>query len=244
MSVEEDSKGRRRWKPPADIPEQSPSGRSTQKKEKVRKKTLSKSSREWVDRQLRDPYVRRAQEAGYRARAAYKLLEIDEKFRMLKRGARIVDLGCAPGGWLQVVIDKGAERVVGVDLLPVDPVGEAVIFEGDIHEPGMTKKLLDALGDQPTLVLSDMAANTVGHKSTDHVRTVGLAEMAAQFAVDNLVKGGSFVAKVFQGGAQGALLDLLKNNFEDVRHWKPPASRPESPETFVIARRFKGQGNR
>ena len=241
MSVEEDSKGRRRWKPPAKLPEQTPSGRSTQKKEKVRKKTLSKSSRDWVDRQLRDPYVRRAQEAGYRARAAYKLKEIDEKFRVLKRGARVIDLGSAPGGWLQVLTERGAARVVGVDLLPVDPIdGDVIIFEGDIHEPGMTQRLLDALGDKPTLVLSDMAANTVGHKQTDHVRTVGLAEMAAQFAVDNLVKGGAFIAKVFQGGAQGELLELLRSNFDDVRHWKPPASRPESPETFVIARRFRG----
>lgn len=239
MSVEEDEKGRRRWKAPADA--RGPAGgRTMAKKEKVRKKTLSKSSREWVDRQLRDPYVIRAQEEGYRARAAYKLREIDERFRVLKRGARVIDLGCAPGGWLQVALERGAEKIVGVDLLPVDPVGHAVIFQGDIYEPGMTQKLLDALGDPPTLVLSDMAANTVGHKQTDHIRTVGLAELAAQFAVDNLVKGGTFVAKVFQGGAQGALLDLLKSNFEDVRHWKPPSSRTESPETFVIARRFKG----
>jgi len=209
-------------------------------KEKVRKKTLSKSSREWVDRQLRDPYVRRAQEEGYRARAAYKLKEIDEKFHVLKRGARVIDLGSAPGGWLQVVSEHGASKMVGIDLLPVDPVAGAVIFLGDINEPGMTDKLVAALGEKPTLVLSDMAANTVGHKQTDHVRTVGLAEMAAQFAVDNLVKGGTFVAKVFQGGAQGELLALLKANFDDVRHWKPPASRSESPETFVIARGFRG----
>lgn len=239
MTVEEDSKGRRRWKAPADAraPE---GGRSMTKKEKVRKKTLSKSSREWVDRQLRDPYVRRAQEAGYRARAAYKLLEIDEKFHVLKRGARIIDLGCAPGGWLQVAVEKGAARIAAVDLLPVEPIGEATIFMGDINETGMTQRLLDALGDKPTLILSDMAADTTGHRQTDHVRTVGLAELAAQFAVDNLVKGGTFVAKVFQGGAQGALLELLKANFDDVRHWKPPSSRPESPETFMIARGFRG----
>jgi 23S rRNA (uridine2552-2'-O)-methyltransferase len=239
MSVPEDSKGRRRWKPPADIPDKA-GARSMQKKEKVRKKTLSKSSREWVDRQLRDPYVRRAQEAGYRARAAYKLLEIDEKFHVLKRGARVVDLGSAPGGWLQVVSEKGAVRIVGIDLLPVDPLPDVIIFQADIHDPGMTDKLMEALGEKPTLVLSDMAANTVGHKQTDHVRTVGLAEMAAQFAIDNLVKNGTFVAKVFQGGAQGTLLEMLKTNFDDVRHWKPPSSRTESPETFVIARGFRG----
>jgi 23S rRNA (uridine2552-2'-O)-methyltransferase len=211
------------------------------KREKVRKKTLSKSSRDWVDRQLRDPYVRRAQEAGYRARAAYKLLEIDEKFHVLKRGARIVDLGCAPGGWLQVAAEKGAEKIVGVDLLPVDPVAGTIVFRGDIHEKGMIDKLIAALGNKPTLVLSDMAADTTGHKQTDHVRTVGLAETAARFAIDNLAQGGAFVAKVFQGGAQGDLLEMLKENFASVRHWKPPASRPESPETFVIATGFRGR---
>ncbi len=239
MSVEEDDKGRRRWKAPVDA--RGPSGgRLMAKKEKVRKKTLSKSSREWVDRQLRDPYVMRAQEEGYRARAAFKLKEIDEKFKILKRGARVVDLGSAPGGWLQVVVEKGASKVVGIDLLPIDVMADVTIFQADIAEPGMTDKLMAALGEKPTLVLSDMAANTVGHKSTDHVRTVGLAEIAAEFAIANLAKGGNFVTKVFQGGAQKSLLDLLKANFEDVRHWKPPSSRAESPETFVIARKFKG----
>jgi 23S rRNA (uridine2552-2'-O)-methyltransferase len=239
LSVEEDDKGRRRWKAPVDA--RGPAGgRMMAKKEKVRKKTLSKSSREWVDRQLRDPYVIRAQEEGYRARAAFKLKEIDEKFKILKRGARVVDLGSAPGGWLQVVVEKGASKVVGIDLLPIDVMANVTIFQADIAEPGMTDKLMAALGDKPTVVLSDMAANTVGHKSTDHVRTVGLAEIAAQFAIENLAKGGNFVTKVFQGGAQKSLLDLLRENFEDVRHWKPPSSRAESPETFVIARRFKG----
>jgi 23S rRNA (uridine2552-2'-O)-methyltransferase len=240
VSVEEDEKGRRRWKPPKDVhpPE---GGRTMAKREKVRKKSLSKSSRDWVDRQLRDPYVRRAQEAGYRARAAYKLKEIDEKFHILKRGARIVDLGCAPGGWLQVAVEKGAASIVGVDLLLVDPIGEARIFLGDVTEKGMAEKLIAALGDMPTLILSDMAADTTGHKQTDHIRTIGLAEFAAQFAIDHLAKGGTFVAKVFQGGAQGELLEKLKANFGDVRHWKPPASRPESPETFVIATGFKGR---
>jgi 23S rRNA (uridine2552-2'-O)-methyltransferase len=239
MTVEEDDKGRRRWKAPLDA--RGPAGgRMMAQKEKVRKKTLSKSSREWVDRQLRDPYVLRAQEEGYRARAAFKLKEIDEKFNIVKRGARVVDLGSAPGGWLQVLLEKGASRVVGIDLLPVDPVPGITIFQADIYEPGMTDKLMAALGDKPNLVLSDMAANTVGHKQTDHVRTVGLAEVAANFAIANLAKGGNFVTKVFQGGAQKSLLDVLKANFDDVRHWKPPSSRAESPETFVIARKFKG----
>lgn len=239
MSVEEDDKGRRRWKPPIDSRPQ-PGGRTLAKKEKVRKKTLSKSSRDWVDRQLQDPYVLRAREAGYRARAAYKLKEIDDKFHVLKRGARVIDLGSAPGGWLQVVLETGAAKVVGIDLLPVTPIGDAVVFQADFGEPGMTEKLAAALGEKPTLVLSDMAANTVGHKQTDHVRTVGLAEAAAHFAIENLAKGGTFIAKVFQGGAQGSLLEMLKANFEDVRHWKPPSSRAESPETFMIARKFKG----
>jgi len=239
MTVEEDDKGRRRWKAPLDS--RGPAGgRMMAQKEKVRKKTLSKSSREWVDRQLRDPYVLRAQEEGYRARAAFKLKEIDEKFNIVKRGARVVDLGSAPGGWLQVLLEKGAIRVVGIDLLPVDPIPGITIFQADIYEPGMTDKLMAALGDKPNLVLSDMAANTVGHKQTDHVRTVGLAEVAANFAIANLAKGGNFVTKVFQGGAQKSLLDVLKANFDDVRHWKPPSSRAESPETFVIARKFKG----
>jgi 23S rRNA (uridine2552-2'-O)-methyltransferase len=236
----EDSKGRRRWKGPREQGE-SKSGRTLGQKQKVRKKTLSKSSREWVDRQLRDPYVRRAQEAGYRARAAYKLKEIDEKFHVLKKGARVIDLGCAPGGWTQVAAEKGAAAIAGVDLLPVDPVPGATLFQGDIAAKGMAEKLLAALGNAPTIVLSDMAADTTGHKATDHIRTVGLAEIAAQFAIDHLVKGGTFVAKVFQGGAQGPLLETLKARFSDVRHWKPPASRPESPETFVIATGFKGR---
>jgi 23S rRNA (uridine2552-2'-O)-methyltransferase len=236
----EDSKGRRRWTGPRE-PIDDKGGRTLSKKQKVRKKTLSKSSREWVDRQLRDPYVRRAQEAGYRARAAYKLKEIDEKFHVLKKGARVIDLGCAPGGWTQVVAEKGAAAIAGVDLLPVDPVGGAKLFQGDIAEKGMAGKLVAALGDAPTIVLSDMAADTTGHKGTDHIRTIALAEIAARFAVDHLVKGGSFVGKVFQGGAQGPLLETLKANFADVRHWKPPASRPESPETFVIATGFKGR---
>ncbi|MBI1358990.1 MAG: rRNA methyltransferase [Alphaproteobacteria bacterium] len=206
----------------------------------VHKKKLSKSSRVWVERQLNDPYVRRAIEAGYRARAAYKLKEIDEKFGVLKKGARVIDLGCAPGGWMQVAFEKGAARIAGVDLLPVEPIGEAVIFQGDIAEEGMTSRLISALGDRPTLVLSDMAADTTGHRQTDHVRTVALAELAAEFAIEHLAKGGVFVAKVFQGGAQGDLLELLKSNFDEVRHWKPPASRSESPESFVIARGFRG----
>ncbi len=241
MSVEEDKDGKRRWRPPADT-RPPDGGRTMASKQKVRKKTLGKSSRKWVERQLNDPYVRRAQEAGYRARAAYKLKEIDEKFNVLRRGARVIDLGCAPGGWAQVVLEAGATAIAGVDLLPVDPLGGVTFIQGDVAAPGMIEKLVEAIGGPPTLVLSDMAADTIGHKQTDHVRTVGLAEIAAQFAVDHLEKGGTFVAKVFQGGAQGELLETLRTNFREVRHWKPPASRQESPETFVIAMGFKGRG--
>ncbi|MEZ5939623.1 MAG: RlmE family RNA methyltransferase [Hyphomonadaceae bacterium] len=240
MSAPEDKDGKRRWKPPAETATPL-DGRTMGQRQKVRKKTLGKSSREWVDRQLNDPYVRRAKEAGYRARAAFKLKEIDERFHVLRKGARIVDLGCAPGGWMQVVLEKGAGSLAGVDLLPVDPLAGATIFQGDVAEPGMTERLIEALGGAPTLVLSDMAADTTGHRQTDHVRTIGLAEFAAQFAVDHLERGGAFVAKVFQGGAQGDLLELLKSNFRQVRHWKPPSSRQESPETFVIATGFRGR---
>ena len=186
------------------------------KREKVRKKTLGKSSRDWVDRQLRDPYVRRAQEAGYRARAAYKLLEIDEKFHVLKRGARIIDLGCAPGGWLQVAAREGRrEDRRRRSACPSIRLARRRSSVATSRRKGMDGKLIAALGDKPTLVLSDMAADTTGHKQTDHIRTVGLAEIGARFAVDNLVKGGTFVAKVFQGGAQGELLEMLKENFAD-----------------------------
>lgn len=239
MSTEGED-GKRRWKPPADA-KPAEGGRTMGQRQTVRKKKLSKSSREWVDRQLNDPYVRRAHEAGYRARAAFKLKEIDEKFHVIQRGARVIDLGCAPGGWLQVVIEKGVGAVAGVDLLPVDPIADAVVFLGDATEPQMAERLVSAIGGPPSLVLSDMAADTIGHQQTDHIRTIALAEVAARFAVDHLARGGALIAKVFQGGAQGPLLEILKANFTSVRHWKPPSSRSESPETFVIATGFRGR---
>lgn len=239
MSTEGED-GKRRWKPPADgkAPE---GGRTMLQRQTVRKKKLSKSSREWVDRQLNDPYVRRAQEAGYRARAAFKLKEIDDKFHIVSRGARVIDLGSAPGGWLQVAIEKGVTALAGVDLLPVDSLPGAQVFLGDATDPQMGERLVAAVGGAPNLVLSDMAADTIGHQQTDHLRTIALAEVAARFAVERLARGGALVAKVFQGGAQGPLLELLKANFETVRHWKPPSSRSESPETFVIATGFRGE---
>lgn len=240
MSGNEDEDGKRRWKPPgAKAPDGG--GRLSTRKQKVHKKKLGKSSREWIDRQLNDPYVRRAKEQGYRARAAFKLSEIDDRFQLIRRGARVVDLGCAPGGWLQVALERGAETIVGIDLSPVEPIGTADIIEGDFTDPEVLADLASRLDEPPNLVLSDMAAPTTGHKQTDHLRTLALAEAAAQFAIEHLAPGGAFVSKVFQGGAQGQLLELLKANFARVRHWKPPASRPESPETFVIALGFHGQ---
>lgn len=236
----EDEDGKRRWRPPA-MQRPSTEGRTLAVRQSVRKKTLGKSSRDWVERQLNDPYVRRAMEAGYRARAAWKLIEIDDRFNLLRKGNRIVDLGCAPGGWAQVAIQRGARAYVGIDLLPVDPLDGAVFFQGDIDDVGTEQRLLDALGgDKPTLVLSDMAADTIGHKQTDHLRTIHLAETAAQFAIDHLAVGGAFCSKVFQGGAQSDLLAMVKSRFDDLRHWKPPASRSESPETFIIALGFRG----
>lgn len=231
--------GKRRWAGPKKT-NRSDSGRSTVKKEHVRKKTLSKSSREWVERQLADPYVRRAMEEGYRARAAYKLRELNGKYGLLKRGRRVIDLGCAPGGWLQVLLEHEPAALAGVDLLPVDPLPGVTIMQGDAADPLIVARLLSAMDGAPDLVLSDMAADTTGHRQTDHVRTIGLAELAARFALAHLRPGGAFVTKVFQGGAQADLLELLKPRFVQLRHWKPPASRAESPETYLIATGFKG----
>lgn len=229
---------KRRWKGPTDG--KGSSGRRAGERKVVAKRAKSESSKRWIERQLQDPYVQKAKSEGYRARAAYKLLEIDEKLHLLKRGQRVVDLGCAPGGWLQVALMKGASEVAGIDLLPVEPVAGVHIVQGDINNPEDVAKLLEGLTGPPDLVLSDMAANTTGHKQTDHLRTVALAEMAAAFAVEHLAPGGAFCSKVFQGGATKEVLDLLKANFTSVRHIKPPASRTGSPEIFVVAKGFRG----
>jgi 23S rRNA (uridine2552-2'-O)-methyltransferase len=200
----------------------------------------TKVPKRWIERQLQDPYVQKAKSEGYRARAAYKLLEIDEKLNLFRRGQRVVDLGCAPGGWLQVAQIKGASEIAGIDLLPVEPLAGVHIVQGDINNPDDVAELLKGLTGAPDLVLSDMAANTTGHKQTDHLRTVALVEMAAAFAVEHLAPGGSFCSKVFQGGATKEVLDLLKANFTNVKHIKPPASRAGSPEIFVVAKGFKG----
>jgi 23S rRNA (uridine2552-2'-O)-methyltransferase len=206
-------------------------------------KRRTASSTRWLQRQLNDPYVRQAQAEGYRSRAAYKLIELDEKFGFLKKSRAVVDLGITPGGWSQVTRKVNPRaRIVGIDLLACEPIEGVAILEMDFMDDAAPDALLEALGSAPDLVISDMAANTVGHAQTDHLRTIGLAETAADFAVQTLVPGGAFVAKVFAGGADRELLTLLKRHFATVKHAKPPASRKGSPELYVIAQGFKGRG--
>ena len=201
----------------------------------------SQSSARWLQRQLDDPYVKKARADGYRSRAAYKLIELDEKFGLLRGATRVVDLGVAPGGWSQVVRLKTPRAgVVGIDLLPTEPIEGVTLFEMDFMDDRAPDALLEALGGAPDLILSDMAANTVGHKQTDHLRTMGLVETAADFAIQNLAQGGGFVAKVLAGGTDTVLLGLLKKHFTTVKHAKPPASRKDSSEWYVIAQGFKG----
>jgi len=228
MSGEEPPK--RRWKerPPKT------GGGERQLATRVKNKKAKESSRKWIERQLNDPYVARARADGYRARAAYKLIELDEQFHVLKRGARVIDLGAAPGGWAQVCVNRGC-KVVGVDLLPIDPLEGAVFFQMDLTDTATPPVLIEALGGPPDIVLSDMAANTTGHAKTDQIRTGALAEAAAAFAMAHLAPGGTFVTKAFQGGLDAALLARLKRSFATVRHAKPPASRPESPEVYLVA---------
>ena len=213
------------------------SNRSIAGKQRVKtaKRRTAQSTR-WLERQLNDPYVQKAMAEGYRSRAAFKLIELDEKFHFLRSSKAVVDLGVAPGGWAQVVrrtIPKAG--VVGIDILPVDPLEGVTLFEMDFMDDAAPGRLIEALGMAPDLVLSDMAANTVGHKQTDHLRTMGLVEAAAEFAVQVLQPGGHFVSKCFAGGTDGDLLKLLKSNFTTVKHAKPPASRKGSVEWYVVA---------
>ena len=201
------------------------------------------SSARWLARQLADPSVRQAKADGWRSRAAFKLLELDDKFALLKKVQRVADLGIAPGGWSQVVRKRAPNAsVVGIDLLPTDAIEGVTIFELDFMVDAAPGLLLEALGGAPDLVLSDMAANTVGHKQTDHLRTMGLVETAAYFAIEQLAPGGAFVSKVLAGGTDGELLVLLKKHFTTVKHAKPPSSRKDSSEWYVIAQGFKGRG--
>jgi 23S rRNA (uridine2552-2'-O)-methyltransferase len=192
-------------------------------------------------RQLNDPYVTAAKQQGLRSRAAFKLLELDEKFHLIRNGTRVLDLGAAPGGWTQVAVKRGAASVLAVDLLPIDPIHGATIIQGDFSDPDMPARLAGELGGSVNLILSDMAPNTTGHAATDHIRIVALAEMALAFAIQILAPGGTFVAKVFQGGSEKQILDILKRNFSSVRHAKPPSSRKESSELYVVATGFKGR---
>jgi 23S rRNA (uridine2552-2'-O)-methyltransferase len=202
----------------------------------------SVSSNRWLERQLNDPYVRRAKAENYRSRAAYKLLELDERFGLLKGVKAVVDLGIAPGGWSQVIGRRipGA-KIAGIDLLPTDPIEGVTILQMDFMDDAAPGKLCEALGAAPDLVMSDMAANTVGHARTDHLRTMGLVEAALQFAIETLRPGGAFVAKVLAGGADSQLVAELKRHFTSVKHAKPPASRKESSEWYVVAQGFKGR---
>lgn len=200
----------------------------------------------WLKRQLNDPYVRKAKAEGYRSRAAYKLIELDEKFQLLRPGARVVDLGCAPGGWCQVAAKAVGKsgRVVGIDYLGMPAVPGAEVLELDFLDEEAPKKLQELMDGKADLVLSDMAAPTTGHRSTDHLRIVGLAEAALDYAEDVLAIGGAFVCKVFAGGAEGDLLKRLKMNFESVKHAKPKASRSGSAEKYVVATGFRGVTDR
>jgi 23S rRNA (uridine2552-2'-O)-methyltransferase len=202
------------------------------------------SSTEWLSRQLNDPYVAEAQRLGYRSRSAFKLIELDDRFRLLLPGRRVVDLGCAPGGWTQVAVERVGARgaVVGIDLAETAPIAGATILRADIHDSIAVTAIRAELGDLADLVLSDMAPSTTGHAATDHLRIVALAEAAFLVAEQILKPGGAFVAKVFQGGAEGVLLAQLKGAFAELRHAKPPASRAQSAETYVVAKGFRGRG--
>ena len=198
-------------------------------------RSRSAASQRWLARQLNDPYVAAARAQGWRSRAAFKLLELDERFGLIRPGMRVVDLGAAPGGWTQVAVQRKAAVVVGLDLLEMEPVAGAVVLRGDFADLEAPARLQAALGGKADLVLSDMAPNTTGHAATDHIRIMALAEGALDFALEVLAEGGSFVAKVFQGGSEREMLTRLKRSFAAVRHAKPPASRKESSELYVVA---------
>ncbi len=221
-------------------------GRGRKLSQKVRKGKLKASSRRWIERHINDPYVQRARLEGYRSRAAYKLLEIDAKHRILEGAGRIIDLGAAPGGWSQIAAkvtgSTDAEpRVAAIDFLEMDPLPGVVFLQMDFLEDEAPARLVEACGGAPDLVISDMAAPTTGHKRTDHLRTMHLCEVAAWFAVDVLAPGGHFLAKTFQGGTENDLLTMLKQNFRSVVHIKPPASRAESVEMYLLAKDFRGR---
>lgn len=231
--------GKRRWKGPTE--KKKSSGRRTGERKVIAYRAKSESSKKWIERQLSDPYVQKAKAEGFRARAAYKLLEIDAQAKLLRPDIRVVDLGCAPGGWLQACVRAKVKEVVGIDLLETEPVAGAFIVQGDVNEPDDVAAMMTGLSGPPDLILSDMAANTTGHKQTDSLRTAALADMALHFTEHHLVRGGAFCSKVFQGGATPEMMDKLKHLFKSVKHIKPPASRAGSPELFVVAKGFRGR---
>jgi 23S rRNA (uridine2552-2'-O)-methyltransferase len=198
----------------------------------------------WLERQLNDPYVQEARKLGYRSRAAFKLAQLDDKCRLLKPGMRVVDLGAAPGGWTQIAVERtkaltSKAKIVALDILPMDPVPPAIVLHLDFTKDSAPDALKQALDGEADLVLSDMAAPTTGHRETDHIRIIALADMAYEFAAEVLAPGGAFVAKVFQGGSERELLARLKQDFATIRHVKPPASRAESAEVYVVAQGFR-----
>lgn len=201
------------------------------------------SSTRWLQRQLNDPYVQEAKRLGYRSRAAFKLIELDEKFKFLKKGLKIIDLGAAPGGWTQVAMERLGKsgHVVGIDLLEIDTIAGADLIEGDFMDDDAPDRLKALINGPADIVLSDMAASSTGHPHTDHLRIMGLLEVAAEFAVDVLAPGGTFVGKVLQGGAENDLLVELKRNFKTVKHAKPKASRSDSAEFYLVAMGFRGE---
>ena len=216
------------------------SGRGARQTLKPGKRTAA--SRRWLSRQLKDPYVAEAKDRGYRSRAAFKLAQLDDKAKILKRGACVLDLGAAPGGWAQVALERVGPkgRVVGIDLAEIEPIPGALLLVGDVREPAALAGVRGALGGPADVVLSDMAAPATGHGQTDHLRVMALVETALDFAEEVLAPGGAFVAKVLQGGTEAGLLARLKRDFAKVRHVKPPASRRDSAEMYVVATGFRG----
>ena len=200
----------------------------------------SMSSQQWIKRQLADPWSDRARAEGWRSRAAFKLMEIDDKYRLIRPGSRVIDLGAAPGGWVQVALKRGAAAVAGVDLLPIEHIAGAELIQADFTEPGVDQQLIDLVGGPPALVLSDMAHNTIGHRQTDHLKIIALIEIAADFAIRTLRPGGAFVTKSFQGGDADGVLADLRAHFETVKTVKPQSSRKGSSEVYWVALNKRG----
>jgi 23S rRNA (uridine2552-2'-O)-methyltransferase len=219
----------------------SKSGRGQVRARVKKGRGLTASSRRWIERQINDPYVHAAKAKGYRSRAAFKLIELDDKFGLLKKGARVLDLGAAPGGWAQIAAQRvgSTGRVVGIDILEMEPIDGVVLLRGDMLAPETPELLKEALGGAADLVLTDMAAPTTGHRATDHLRTSALLEAALDMAEEVLRPGGAFVGKAFQGGATNELLQRLRKSFAAVKHVKPPASRSESVELYLVALGFR-----